>query len=154
MNHELFKFLAMFCICITICICACLVTTLKSTFYPSTLFETARCALTYAYRYRLTMASFPRCLTCSKFAIGVNRGVATSTESPPINGDVSNADISEIVDNIDSVIIPANSLVEQDHSNGEENIDDEGNDDEENLNDDAENTTKSSSTRKPGGAAR
>ncbi len=57
------------------------------------------------------------------------------------------------MDNIDSVIISANSLVEQDHSNGEENIDDEGNDDKENLNDDAENTTKFSSTRKPGGGA-
>ncbi len=104
MNHALFKFLAaMFCIYITICICSCLVTTLKSKFYPYTLFETARCDLTYAYRYLLSMASFPRCLTCSKFVVRVNRGVATSTESP--NGDDSHADIYETVDNIDSVII-------------------------------------------------
>jgi len=94
---------------------------------------------------------FHGALLVQKNAAGVIRGVATSTESPPYNCDDSNADFSETVDNIDFVIISANNPVEQDHSNGEEIIDDHGSNDEENLNDDAENTTKSSSTRKPGG---
>ncbi len=78
--------------------------------------------------------------------------MATSRNSSPFHGDDSNADISETLDNIDSVIIPANNRVEQDHSNGEENIDDHGSDDDGNLNDDdAKNTTKSSSTKNMGG---
>ena len=77
--------------------------------------------------------------------------MATLTKSPPYNGDDSNADISETVDNIDSIIISTDNPVEKDHSNGEENIDDHCSGDKETLNDEAENTTKSSSTRKPRG---